>query len=62
MAFNRTIYSAEYRKEKYDTLQINLPKGQKEVIQSRAKELDLSMAAYFQKLVEKDLNGEINWD
>lgn len=61
MPFDSTKYTIEYQKKFLEEIRFRVKKGQKEVIQGRAKELDLSMAAYFQKLVEKDLNGEINW-
>ena len=62
MPFDSTRYTIEYQQKFLEEIRFRVKKGQKEAIQSRAKELDLSMAAYFQKLVEKDLNGEINWD
>lgn len=62
MPFDSTKYTIEYQKKFLEEIRFRVKKGQKEVIQGRAKELDLSMAAYFQKLVEKDLNGEINWE
>jgi len=62
MPFDSTKYTIEYQKKFLEEIRFRVKKGQKEAIQSRAKELDLSMAAYFQKLVKKDLNGEINWE
>ena len=37
-AFDATQYKNQFQKEKYDRIIVNVPKGQKDVIQTYAKE------------------------
>lgn len=46
------------RKKNYDIIQINVPKGEKEKIKSRASELGLSVNAYIYNLIGIDLNND----
>lgn len=36
--FNATKYKNDFQKEKYDRIIVNVPKGQKEIIEDKAKE------------------------
>lgn len=44
-------------KERYDRIQLVVPKGQREVIKDRAAALGVSVNAYILGLVEADLAG-----
>ena len=62
MPFDTTRYMNEYQKAHYDKFSVLVKKGKKAEIRQRSEELGLTVSGYFQKLVEKDLNGEINWE
>lgn len=62
MPFDATRYANEYQKKNFDKFSVLVKKGKKEEIRQRSGELGLTVSGYFQKLVEKDLNGEINWE
>ncbi len=50
--FNQIQYQNQYNKEKYDRITIMVPKGSKDVLQLHAKECNLSLNAYINKLLE----------
>ena len=58
--FNQLEYTKNYIKENYDTLQVKIKKGKKDLIKQRAESLGLSMNAYIVGLIEKDMgeNGD----
>lgn len=45
-----------YNKKVYEDIRLRVKKGQKELIQSRAEELDKSVNSYIVDLIETDLN------
>ncbi len=47
----------KYLKEKVDTFQIRVPKGQKVIIQEHAKSLGKSLNAYVVELITSDMNN-----
>lgn len=56
MAFNQSKYANEFAKEKYDRLNIQVPKGQKAVIEEHWRTLGYkSLNAYVNDLIRKDM-------
>lgn len=51
--FNATKYKNDFQKENYDRLIINVPKGQKQVIQAFAKSQGKSLNGFVTKLIYK---------
>lgn len=48
-----------YSKKAYDDVRLRVKKGQKEIIQKRAEELNKSVNSYIVDLIEEDLkNGQ----
>lgn len=47
--------TAKYKKQNYDRLELLVPKGKKEIIDNKARELELTRNAYINKLIDKDL-------
>lgn len=45
-----------YNKKVYEDIRLRVKKGQKELIQSRAEELDKSVNSYIVDLIEEDMN------
>lgn len=45
-----------YSKKAYDDVRVRVKKGQKELIQKRAKQLKKSINGYIVDLIEEDLN------
>ena len=57
MSFNKRNYDNNYIKENYDRINFTAPKGFKEIIDKRAKELGYkSIGQYIKMLIEKDMN------
>ena len=54
--FNQIEYQNQYNKDKYDRITIMVPKGNKVVLQTYAKKLNLSLNAYINKLLEEKMN------
>lgn len=50
--FNQIKYQAEYNKQHYDTVAINVPKGMKDQIKEYAKAENLSVTKYILKTIE----------
>lgn len=46
----------KYLKEKVDTFQVRVPKGQKSIIQEHAKSIGKSLNSYVVDLINNDLN------
>ena len=46
-----------YNKKAYDDVRVRVKKGQKEVIQKRAEQLNKSVNGYITDLIEEDLAG-----
>lgn len=56
MAFNQSKYANDFAKENYDRLNIQVPKGQKKVIQAFAEEKGYkSLNAYVNALIQADM-------
>lgn len=56
MAFNQSEYANNYAKEKYDRLNIQVPKGQKAVIEAHWKRLGYrSLNSYVNELIQNDM-------
>lgn len=54
--FDATKYKNDFQKEKYDRIIVNVPKGQKGIIDQRAKELGYkSLNAFIVDLINKKL-------
>lgn len=63
MAFNQSKYANEFAKEKYDRLNIQVPKGQKAVIEAHWKSRGYkSLNSYVNDLIARDMEraGEGN--
>ena len=57
MAFNQSKYANEFAKEKYDRLNIQVPKGQKAVIEEHWRNKGYkSLNAYVNDLIARDMN------
>ncbi|WAW14776.1 hypothetical protein [Peptostreptococcus equinus] len=60
---NRTKYKNEYIKNKYDRLEVVLPKGKKSEIKNMCKNLNISINEYINMLISNDMqsgNSQIN--
>ena len=54
--FNQTKYVNEYVREKYDRLNINVPKGKKELIKAHWKKKGYeSLNSYINHLIDQDM-------
>lgn len=53
--FNPTKYKDDFQKEKYDRVIVNVPKGQKSIIQEFAKNQSKSLNAYIVELIQLQL-------
>lgn len=53
--FNQIAYQNDYKREKYDRMELLLPKGRKEILKKKAKAAGVSMSEYINSLLEKDL-------
>lgn len=57
--FNATKYKNEFIKEKYDRLNIQVPKGKKEIIEAHRKKRGFnSLNSYINNLIDKDIEQE----
>ena len=54
-----TNYKNKFIAEKYDRINLTVPKGFKEKISSRAASLDLSVNGYLLELVKNDLKSPV---
>ena len=53
--FNQIAYQNDYIKEKYDRINLTVPKGRKEEIKRKAEAAGKSVNEYINDLIEKDL-------
>lgn len=58
MAFDKVKYDNNFQKEKYDRIIVNVPKGQKAMIQAHVKELGKSVNAYVVDLINADMAAQ----
>lgn len=50
----------KYVKEKYDRINVNMPKGKKETIQEAASRLGMSVNAYINAAIDEKMKREAN--
>lgn len=55
--FNQIAYQNDYKREKYDRMELLLPKGRKEILKKKAKAAGVSMSEYINRLLEKEELG-----
>ena len=53
--FNQIAYQNDYIKEKYDRINLTVPKGRKVEIKKKAEAAGKSVNEYINDLIEKDL-------
>lgn len=53
----RTTYKNKYNREKYDRINLVLPKGQKSLLQEICDEMGISINDYIKTLIREDLRG-----
>ena len=55
--FNEVKYKNDFAKEKYDRIIVNVPKGQKEIIENYRKNHGFSsLNQYINELIRRDMN------
>lgn len=54
---NRKEYKQAFDKERYERIELKVPKGMKDIIKSLACDKEMSVNAYLQDLVRKDQCG-----
>lgn len=54
MPFDANEYNARYKREKYEQVQLRVPKGYREKIAEQADARSMSMNKYLMWLIEKD--------
>lgn len=53
--FNPTAYKNEFREQKYDRMELALPKGKKDIIKAAAKARGESVTAFINRAIEAEL-------
>ena len=53
--FNPTAYKNEFCKQKYDRINLTLPKGKKEIIETAAKARGESVTAFINRAIDAEL-------
>ncbi len=53
--FNQIAYQNDYIKEKYDRINLTVPKGRKEEIKKKAALAGMSVNEYINSLIDKDM-------
>ena len=53
--FNQIAYQNDYIKEKYDRINLTVPKGRKEEIKKKAASVGMSVNEYINSLIDKDM-------
>lgn len=59
--FNQFEYQNKYNSEKYDRLNIMVPKGRREILKIRAKSMGMSLNKYVISAIEQ-FDPEVNRD
>lgn len=59
--FNQFEYQNKYNSEKYDRLNIMVPKGRREILKIRAKSMGMSLNKYVVSAIEQ-FDPEVNSD
>lgn len=52
--FNQIAYQNDYIKQKYDRINLTVPKGRKEEIKKKAEAQGMSVNQYINKLLDED--------
>lgn len=53
----KTEYKNKFRSENYDRIFLTVPKGDKALIEEKAKSMNLSLNSYISSLISKDLGN-----
>lgn len=53
--FNQFAYQNQYNREKYDRVNLTMPKGQKEIVRKQAKKRGQSVNEYINALIMADI-------
>lgn len=53
--FNQIAYQNNYKREKYDKIEVIVPKGEKDSIKQAAKAAGVSVSAYIYKAVQEQM-------
>lgn len=53
--FNQFAYQNQYNREKYDRVNLTMPKGQKEIVRQQAKKRGQSVNEYINALIMADI-------
>ena len=53
--FNQIAYQNDYIKEKYDRINLTVPKGRKEKIKEKAASMGMSVNEYINSLIDNDM-------
>lgn len=59
MTFDMNKYQADYKKNNYDRISLDVPKGKKEDIKEYAKSKNLKLNEYIKILITKDSGIEL---
>ena len=59
MTFDMNKYQTDYKKNKYDRISLEVPKGKKEEIKDFAKGKDMKVNEYIKDLITKDSGIEL---
>lgn len=54
--FNQIAYQNDYIREKYDRINLTVPKGRKEEIKKKAAAVGKSVNEYINSLIDNDMN------
>ena len=55
--FNQIQYQNQYNKEKYDRVNLTMPKGKKDLLKTAAAERNMSVNEFINALIDKELNS-----
>lgn len=55
--FNQIEYQNNYKRKKYDKIEVLVPKGEKEEIKQAAKAAGLSLSAYIYNATKKEMKN-----
>lgn len=58
MAFDANTYNAQYKREKYDSMNFRVPKGKREEIAAQAAARGMSVNKYLLWLVDQDKDSD----
>lgn len=54
--FNQIQYQNQYNKEKYDRVNLTMPKGKKDLLKTAAAERKMSVNEFINALIDRELN------